>query len=85
MNDQTVLLPLYDIATGTGSSGKYYIKGFAAFHVTGYHFASISWTTGTAVANKAIRGYFVKFVSLAEGFELGSTPDYGASIARLTL
>jgi Flp pilus assembly protein TadG len=85
MNNQTVLLPLYDIATGTGSSGKYYIKGFAAFHVTGYHFASISWSTGTPVANKAIRGYFVKFVSLAQGFELGSTPDYGASIARLTL
>lgn len=85
INNQTVLLPLYDIATGTGSSGKYYIKGFAAFHVTGYHFASISWTAGGPVANKSIRGYFVKFVSLAQGFELGSTPDYGASVARLTL
>jgi len=85
MNNQTVLLPLYDLATGTGSSGKYYIKGFAAFHVTGYHFASIGWSTGTPVANKAIRGYFVKYVSLAQGFELGSTPDYGASVARLTL
>ncbi|MDQ1055246.1 hypothetical protein QE394_003174 [Arthrobacter sp. SORGH_AS 212] len=85
MNNQTVLLPMYDLATGTGSSGKYYIKGFAAFHVTGYQFASIGWTTGPKVANKTIRGYFVKFVSLAQGFELGSTPDYGATIARLTL
>jgi len=85
MNNQTVLLPLYDIATGTGSSGKYYIKGFAAFHVTGYHFASISWTSGGNVQNKAIRGYFVKYVSLAQGFELGSTPDYGASVARPVL
>ncbi len=85
MNNQTVLLPLYDIATGTGSSGKYYIKGFAAFHVTGYQFASIGWTSGSKVDNKTIRGYFVKYVSLAQGFELGSTPDYGASIARLTL
>ncbi|WP_258061653.1 TadE/TadG family type IV pilus assembly protein [Arthrobacter sp. ZGTC412] len=85
MQSQTVLLPLYDIATGTGSSGKYYIKGFAAFHVTGYHFASISWTAGAKVENKAIRGYFVKYVSLAQGFELGNTPDYGASVARLTL
>lgn len=84
MNDQTVLLPLYDIATGTGSAGKYYIKGFAAFHVTGYHFASISWTTGGAVPNKAIRGYFVKFVSLSEAFELGSAPDYGTSVVRLS-
>lgn len=85
MNNQTVLLPMYDLATGTGSSGKYYIKGFAAFHVTGYQFASIGWTAGPKVANKTIRGYFVKIVSLAQGFELGSTPDYGATIARLTL
>lgn len=86
MNNQTVLLPLYDLATGTGSGGKYYIKGFAAFHVTGYHFASISWSTGTpAVPNKAIRGYFVKFVSLAQGFELGNTPNSGATIVRLTV
>jgi hypothetical protein len=84
MNDQTVLLPLYDLATGTGSTGKYYVKGFAAFHVTGYHFADSSWTNGAKVDNKAIRGYFVKFVSLSEAFELGSAPDYGASVVRLT-
>ena len=84
MNDQTVLLPLYDVATGTGSLGKYYVKGFAAFHVTGYHFADISWTTGGNVQNKTIRGYFVKFVSLAQAFELGNVPNYGASIVRLT-
>ena len=84
MNDQTVLLPLYDLATGTGSSGKFYVKGFAAFHVTGYQFASISWTTGGNVQNKTIRGYFVKFVSLAQAFELGSVPNYGATIVRLT-
>jgi Flp pilus assembly protein TadG len=85
MNNQTVLLPLYDIATGTGSGGKYYVKGFAAFHVTGYRFASIGWTAGAKVDNKTIRGYFVKFVSLAQAFELGNTPDYGTSIVRLTL
>lgn len=84
MNDQTVLLPLYDLATGTGSSGKYYVKGFAAFHVTGYHFADINWTTGGNIQNKTIRGYFVKFVSLAQAFELGTVPNYGASIVRLT-
>lgn len=84
MNDQTVLLPLYDLATGTGSSGKFYVKGFAAFHVTGYQFASISWTSGGNVQNKTIRGYFVKFVSLAQAFELGNVPNYGATIVRLT-
>ncbi|ALV42655.1 pilus assembly protein TadG [Pseudarthrobacter sulfonivorans] len=82
MNDQTVLLPLYDLATGEGSAGKYYVKGFAAFHVTGYHFADISWTNGAKVANKTIRGYFVRFVSLSEAFELGDAP--GTTIVRLT-
>lgn len=84
MNDQTVLLPLYDLATGTGSSGMYYVKGFAAFHVTGYQFPSIGWTTGGNLPSKSIRGYFVKFVSLAQAFELGNAPDYGTSVVRLT-
>lgn len=84
MNNQTVLLPLYDIATGTGSSGQYYVKGFAAFHVTGYRFADINWTTGAKVDNKTIRGYFVRFVSLAQAFELGSAPDFGTTVVHLT-
>jgi Flp pilus assembly protein TadG len=85
MNDQTVLFPLYDVATGNGSSGKYYVTGFAAFHVTGYHFASNSWTTGGTIKNKTIRGYFVRYVSLSDAFELGATPGYGTSIVRLTI
>lgn len=84
LNDQTVLLPLYAVATGTGSGGKYYIKGFAAFHVTGYRFSSDTWNS-SGLANKSLRGYFVKFVSLSQAFELGSTPDYGASVVRLTI
>lgn len=84
MNDQTVLLPLFDLATGTGTAVKYYVKGFAAFHITGYHFASYNWSTGGSIQNKTIRGYFVKFVSLAQAFALGSVPNYGASIVRLT-
>ncbi|TSE14934.1 pilus assembly protein TadG [Arthrobacter sp. KBS0703] len=86
MNDQTVLIPLYDIATGNGSSGKYYVKGFAAFHVTGYHFATDSWTSGGgSLPNKSIRGYFLKFVSLSQALELGNSPDYGTAVVRLTI
>ena len=73
------------VATGTGSSGKYYVKGFAAFHVTGYHFSSEEWPKSDKLANKTIRGYFVKFVSLSQALELGSTPDYGTSVVRLTI
>ncbi|MDR6505358.1 pilus assembly protein TadG-related protein [Arthrobacter oryzae] len=85
LNDQTVLLPLYDVATGNGSSGKYYVKGFAAFHVTGYKFESHSWSSGGTIKNKTMRGYFVKYVSLSDALELGSAPDYGATVVRLSL
>jgi hypothetical protein len=85
MNNQTVLLPLYAVATGTGSGGAYYIKGFAAFHVTAYHFASASWqTSGGQICNKCIRGRFVEFVSLSQALELGGARDYGTSVVRLT-
>lgn len=83
LNGQTVLLPLYDVATGNGSSGKYYVKGFAAFHVTGYHFESKSWPSGS-IKNKTIRGYFVKFVSLSDALETGNAPDYGTTIVRIS-
>lgn len=84
MNDQTVLLPLFDLATGTGTAVKYYVKGFAAFHVTAYHFSNFNWSTGSNIQNKMIRGYFIKFVSLSQAFDLGNVPNYGASIVRLT-
>lgn len=84
MNGQTVLLPLYDKAAGTGENAGYFIKGFAAFHVTGYNFANDGWPKDSKLENKAIRGYFVKFVSLSQAFDLGSAPDYGATVARIT-
>lgn len=85
IQDKTILLPLYAVATGTGSSGKYYVKGFAAFHVTGYHFSDEEWPKADKLPNKSIRGYFVKYVSLTQALELGSTPDYGTSVVRLTI
>jgi hypothetical protein len=89
MKDQTVLLPLYDLATGVGSSGKYYIKAFAAFHITGYRFPSQTWWpadgSGISSCNKCLRGKFVKLVSLDTAFELGTGTSYGATIVRLTL
>jgi Flp pilus assembly protein TadG len=86
LNNQTVLLPLYAVAAGTGSGGTYYIKGFAAFHVTAYHLSSASWQiSGGQICNKCIRGHFVEFVSLSQALELGNTPDYGTSVVRLTI
>jgi hypothetical protein len=89
MKDQTVLLPLYDRATGVGSSGKYFIKAFAAFHITGYQFPSHKWWpsdgSGISSCNKCLRGKFVKVVSLDSAFELGPGASYGVTIVRLTL
>ncbi len=84
LNDQTVLLPLYAVATGTGSGGKYYIKGFAAFHVTGYRFASDTWKSA-GCANKSLRGYFVKFVSLSKPSNSEVPPITVPSVVRLTI
>ncbi|MDP9694102.1 UNVERIFIED_ORG: hypothetical protein J2X79_001657 [Arthrobacter globiformis] len=87
MNDQTVLFPLFDEATGTGASGKYYVKGFAAFHVTAYHLSNGTWGPpgSSSIPNKSIQGYFVRFVSLSQALELGDSPDYGSTIVRLTI
>lgn len=84
MNNQTVLLPLYDKVAGTGENAGYFVKGFAAFHVTGYRFANDGWPTGSGLPNKSLRGYFVKFVSISQALEMGDAPDYGASIVELT-
>jgi hypothetical protein len=84
MNNQTVLLPLYDKATGTGANAGYFVKGFAAFHVTGYNFADDEWPKGSKLKNKTLRGFFVKFLSISQAIELGTAPDYGASVVKLT-
>ncbi|MGN7250717.1 pilus assembly protein TadG-related protein [Arthrobacter sp. SAFR-014] len=84
MNDQTVLLPLYDKTADTGANAGYFVKGFAAFHVTGYNFADDAWPKGSKLKNKTIRGYFEKFVSISQALELGNATDYGASVVKLT-
>ena len=84
MNNQTVLLPLYDKAADTGANAGYFVKGFAAFHVTGYNFADDDWPKKSGLKNMTLRGYFVKFVSISQALELGTAPDYGASVVKLT-
>jgi hypothetical protein len=84
MNNQTVLLPLYDKAAGSGENAGYFVKGFAAFHVTGYNFADDEWPKKSKLNNKTLRGYFVKFVSISQALELGNAPNYGATIVKLT-
>jgi Putative Flp pilus-assembly TadE/G-like len=95
---KTVLIPLYDVYEGTGFSsvnpGRYTISRFAAFYVTGTKFGTppvARYLAGSPATPtfpgpaRGLRGYFVRYVSLDEAFELGDGPDYGSKIVRLVL
>lgn len=47
---KTVIMPLFDVNSGTGSNSMYHIVGFAAFHIDSYQ------ATGD---NKYLRGTFI--------------------------
>src|SRR4029453_2362167 len=47
----TVLLPVYDQATGTGSGASYHLVAFAAFSVKGWKFASGNGTNAALIFN----------------------------------
>ena len=87
MVGRTVLLPLFDGYAGSGSGASYRIYGYAAFRLTGYHFGG-QYDAGTGTCNgnaRCVKGYFTRFVDLAEAFEYGAgAPDLGASIIRVT-
>lgn len=98
--DVTVLLPVYEGVTGTGSGASYDLLAFAAFNVKGWKFASGNGTNaalifhntkddvGAALACtgncRGIIGSFVKYVSLADGYRLGPVSPYGATVVELT-
>jgi hypothetical protein len=87
LQGQTVLLPVFQEAGGTGGSGWYQIYGFAAFTLTGYRFSgdeAFNWNNRPECRgdDRCVKGYFVQFVSLDAAFELGG-PDLGGRSARL--
>lgn len=84
MNDQTVLFPIYDATSESGSNAQYHVTGFAAFHVSAYRFPNWYWPN-KALQNNSIKGHFVKYVSLSQALELGNAPDYGTAVVRLTI
>ena len=83
----TVLLPLFDDSSGTGSGATYRIYGYAAFRLTGYHFGG-QYGAGSGTCNgnaRCVKGYFTRFVDLSEAFDYGAgAPDLGVSVVRLT-
>ncbi|NEK84625.1 hypothetical protein GCU60_02435 [Blastococcus saxobsidens] len=83
---QTVLLPIYDEAGGTGSGGWYRVHGYAAFRLTGYSFTG-QFRSSPAPCNgnvRCITGHFTRFVELSDDWEYSpDAPQLGASILRL--
>ncbi len=85
----TIIVPIFDDSSGSGSNGTYHIYGFAAFTVTGWKFGgtggevSLDPAAPRCTGNcRGIQGRFVRWTSLDPG-ELGG-PDLGASIVRLS-
>lgn len=84
---KTVLLPVFDDYGGSGSNAWYRIYGYAAFTITGYHFAG-QFTTNPVACHgndRCLIGYFTRFVDLTEAFKYSTTaPQLGASVITLT-
>lgn len=83
---QTVLLPIYDDAGGTGVGGWYRVYGYAAFKLTGYAFTG-QFKSNPAPCTGSVRcvsGYFTRFVELSDVWTYTpDAPQMGSSILRL--
>jgi Flp pilus assembly protein TadG len=97
--DVIVLLPVFNRVTGTGTNAKYKLISFAAFKVKGWNFSGNNGLPESfqnkppAIASslkcdgncRGIIGSFVQYVSLADGYTLGTPEeDFGADVVRLT-
>lgn len=95
----TVLIPLFDDCRDAsdpgdpdpecnGSDVEYHLVAFAAFHITGIRVPGVNDADTSACAgmcaNKTIQGYFREYVDLADGFDLGNSPESGLMIVRLS-
>lgn len=94
--DVTVLLPVYEDVSGTGSGASYDLVAFASFSVQGWAFSGAdklplvyrNTSTDKALECKGdcrgIIGKFINYVSLSDGYKLGPVSPYGATVVELT-
>lgn len=94
----TVLLPVYQAVTGTGSGASYKLLAFASFSVRGWKFsggnnlplvfrneaANVGAANACTGNCRGIIGSFVNYVSLSDGYTLGPVSPYGATVVELT-
>src|SRR5690625_4287336 len=63
IRNRTILVPIFDNTNiesigGNGRGGWYEVYGYAAFHVTGYHFSGQRWNSPCSGNQRCIQGYF---------------------------
>ena len=89
----TVFIPIYDDFRGAGGANvEFHIQQFAAFKVTGFKLSGGNAYTDPGApactgSCRGLQGYFMKYVSVSDAFELGSGGGggSGAAIVRLIL
>ncbi|HEX6351432.1 Tad domain-containing protein [Actinophytocola sp.] len=86
-NRETVLVPVFDGAGGTGHNGYYHLRGFASFVITGYNLtgqpAASTLTNRKPCTGdeKCVSGYFTRDL-ITTATALGG-PDMGATTVQL--
>lgn len=89
---EPLMIPIFDVAEGTGSNATYQMRGFATFVVTGYDLSGFKATstltgrkkcstTGSSAA-KCVFGYFTKDLVTTADTVLGG-PDMGATTVQV--
>lgn len=85
----TVLMPVYDATTGTGTSGSYHISGWAEFQLLGWRFPSAGSENASGDATLTLQspdsgliGRFLGFTSLDKRYSVNSpNPPYATLVA----
>jgi len=85
LQGRTVLLPIFDSYAGTDGAGGYGVLGYAAFTLTGYHFAGrFQWGSPCSGSDSCISGSFTRFADLSDHFDYdGGAPQLGAAVVSL--
>lgn len=85
---QTILLPVFDVATGNGNNAKYSIFGYVAFRLEAYYFAGQFVTSDRPCSGdeRCMRGTFLRYADLESDFEYSAGgPQLGAAVVELRL
>lgn len=95
--DVIILLPVFNVVTGTGTNAVYGLTTLAAFKVAGWKLGAtgLPYTFRNRAPDvpsalecrepcRGIIGTFVKYVSLADGYTLGPVNPDGATVVEMT-